>query len=117
MQSTFAGIRPVIGSGKKDPSKESREYVLWEENGLITASGGKLTTFPLMAHSALRRSTRQLCNHSPRLLDEHILDPLPAADLLPAELPASIRLRLLGRYGAERLPGYSQPVILACSFR
>ncbi|RIK17455.1 MAG: FAD-dependent oxidoreductase, partial [Anaerolineae bacterium] len=31
---TFAGIRPVIGSGKADPSDESRDHVIWQENGL-----------------------------------------------------------------------------------
>jgi len=29
--STFAGVRPVIASGKADPSKESRDHVIWEE--------------------------------------------------------------------------------------
>lgn len=29
--STFAGIRPVIGTGEADPSKESRDHVVWEE--------------------------------------------------------------------------------------
>ena len=35
---TFAGIRPVIGSGKVDPSDESRDHVIWDENGLLTVT-------------------------------------------------------------------------------
>lgn len=101
VQSTFAGVRPVIDTGKKDPSKESREHVLWEENGLLTVTGGKLTTFRLMARSALQRAVARLGNCTPHPLDGHILDPLPPAESLPAGLPASTRLRLLGRYGAE----------------
>jgi glycerol-3-phosphate dehydrogenase len=106
VQGTFAGVRPVIDSGKLDPSKESREYVLWEDNGLITVSGGKLTTFRLMARSALKRAIRLLGNHTPRPLDEHILDRLPSGELLSqdfsnAGLPANTRLRILGRYGCE----------------
>ncbi len=101
VQSTFSGVRPVIGTGKRDPSKESREHVLWEENGLITVTGGKLTTFRLMARSALHRAVAMLGDCTPHPLDKHILDPLPPAENLPTQLPASARLRLLGRYGAE----------------
>ncbi len=36
---TFAGIRPVVDTGKANPSKESREHVLWEENGLRPPRG------------------------------------------------------------------------------
>ncbi len=52
--STFAGVRPVIGSGKEDPSAESRDHVVWEEEGLLTVTGGKLTTFRLIALDALK---------------------------------------------------------------
>ena len=48
--STWAGVRPVIGAEKsKDPSKERRDHAVWSDNGLITVSGGKLTTFRLIA--------------------------------------------------------------------
>jgi glycerol-3-phosphate dehydrogenase len=52
--STFAGVRPVIGTGKLNPSEESRDHVIWEENGLITVTGGKLTTFRLIALDMLK---------------------------------------------------------------
>ncbi len=53
--STMAGVRPVISSGKGlDPSKESREHTVWEKNGVVTVSGGKLTTFRLIALDALK---------------------------------------------------------------
>jgi glycerol-3-phosphate dehydrogenase len=55
VQCTYSGVRPVINTGKSDPSKESREYVLWSENGLLTITGGKLTTFRLMACEALNK--------------------------------------------------------------
>ena len=52
--STWAGVRPVIGAEKsKDPSKERRDHAVWSDNGLITVSGGKLTTFRLIALDAL----------------------------------------------------------------
>ena len=52
--STFSGIRPVIGTGKDDPSKEARDHVIWEEEGLLTVTGGKMTTFRLIALDVLK---------------------------------------------------------------
>ncbi len=51
--STFSGVRPVINTGKDDPSKESREYNISSENGLISVMGGKLTTFKIIAIDVL----------------------------------------------------------------
>lgn len=98
---TFAGVRPVIGSGRVDPSRESRDHVVWEEEGLLTVTGGKLTTFRLIALDALRAARRRLPG-MPRP-DRR----LPVLDRVDVELPAARpldeaqRRRLLGRYGAE----------------
>jgi glycerol-3-phosphate dehydrogenase len=98
---TFSGIRPVVNTGKANPSKESREHVLWDENGLLTVSGGKLTTFRIMAREALKAVRRHL---GPITFDPEVpvLDPLPAeaeAMLADTHLPASQCLRLIARYG------------------
>ncbi|MFI5181659.1 MAG: glycerol-3-phosphate dehydrogenase/oxidase [Thermoanaerobaculia bacterium] len=98
---TFAGVRPIIGTGTKDPSKESRDHAIWEERGLVTVTGGKLTTFRLIALHALRAVRRRLAG--PVHLDEStpILDPVPR-DLPAAHgLSEGQRRRLLGRYGVE----------------
>lgn len=99
--STQAGIRAVVHTGKTDPSKESREHVLWQEAGLLTVSGGKLTTFRRMACDALRVVRSRLPRHA--RLDEHarVLDAPPVESALRAPLDPSTRLRLLGRYGAD----------------
>lgn len=48
--SCMAGVRPIISSGKGlDPSKERRDHAIWQANNVITVSGGKLTTFRLIA--------------------------------------------------------------------
>lgn len=53
--STMAGVRPIIASGKGlHPSAERRDHAVWESGGVITVSGGKLTTFRLIALDALR---------------------------------------------------------------
>ncbi|HKZ53910.1 MAG TPA: glycerol-3-phosphate dehydrogenase/oxidase [Anaerolineales bacterium] len=101
---SFSGIRAVVDTGKADPSKESREHVLWEEFGLLTVTGGKLTTFRRMAHSALRAVRACLPSH-PRFDPRgRVLDPLPAESAVCGDLDASQRLRLLGRYGADACP-------------
>src|SRR5512140_2507453 len=100
VQSTLAGSRAVVNTGRADPSKESREYVLWNEAGLLTVSGGKLTTFRLMAQKALRAVRAALPEHPPLRSTERVLDLLPPETDLDA-IPPEMRLRLLGRYGAE----------------
>ncbi|MEZ4517556.1 MAG: FAD-dependent oxidoreductase [Chloroflexota bacterium] len=69
--STFAGIRPVIGTGKADPSKESRDHVVWEEHGLLTVTGGKLTTFGQIAAEALETGRPLLENAGRVSADGH----------------------------------------------
>jgi len=103
IQATFAGVRPVVGTGKADPSKESREHVLWCENGLITVTGGKLTTFRLMAHDALRVAGQMLSGKPEFNKENRCLDPPPVKAIFQAacELSPALRLRLSGRYGSE----------------
>ncbi len=51
---SIAGVRPVLSRKKKAASKESREHVVWKDRGLVTVTGGKLTTFSLLARDALK---------------------------------------------------------------
>jgi glycerol-3-phosphate dehydrogenase len=51
---TFAGVRPIVGAPRPGaPSTMRRDHVVWNERGLITVTGGKLTTFRPMALAAL----------------------------------------------------------------
>ncbi len=118
--SAFAGVRPVIGTGKADPSKESRDHVVWEESGLLTVTGGKLTTFRRIALDALRAASKRLPQMREPKADMPVLSPVNVP-LGPADLSETERRRLLGRYGAhapalvaaarvgelERVPGSS----------
>jgi glycerol-3-phosphate dehydrogenase len=97
--STFAGVRAVVDTGKEDPSKESREHVIWQEDGLITVTGGKLTTFRVMAQDTLRAIRHLLPGHPPLNRKHRMLEDPPVEALLDADLDAPDRLRLLGRYG------------------
>lgn len=104
LQATYAGVRAVIGTGKADPSKESREHVLWREKGLLTVTGGKLTTFRVMARDALRLVRAQFERPLNLKATQRVFDPPPENLWLPASLDREVHLRLLGRY-AQDLPG------------
>jgi glycerol-3-phosphate dehydrogenase len=96
--STWAGVRPVINTGKADPSKESREHAIWEEKGLYTITGGKLTTFAVMARDALGAAEEELGALGERT---RVLEPNADAITWPDFVDGADRLRLLGRFGAE----------------
>ncbi len=99
IQVTFSGIRPVVNTGKADPSKESREHVLWKENGLITVTGGKLTTFRLMAQEALKQASKSLLKRTIFNKQTPLLFTPPVNILQESGLSNTMRLRLIGRYG------------------
>lgn len=98
--STFSGLRPVINTGNPDPSKESRAHVVWEEEGLITVTGGKFTTFRIMAEAALQKAALSL-PHPPDLTQrKRYFEPL--GDLRAnGRVLSSEFSYLLGRYGAD----------------
>ncbi|MDE2428128.1 MAG: glycerol-3-phosphate dehydrogenase/oxidase [Burkholderiales bacterium] len=113
---TYAGVRPVIDTGKSDPSKEGRDHAVWLERGLLTVAGGKLTTYRLIALDALKQVRALL----PHWQDRLQLQPLfQAAAALPpdARLSQAQRLRLQGHYGhraadvlAAAQPGELEPI-------
>ncbi len=94
----YAGIRPVIDTGKADPSKEGRDHAIWLEKGLLTVTGGKLTTFRLIAQDALKHIAHLFPAHQP----DHKVDNLFAApsDLAnEKQLSHTKKARLQGHYG------------------
>jgi len=101
--STWSGVRPVISSGADvDPSKETRDHLILDEDGLITVTGGKLTTFRSSAVAALRRAAARV----PELITAHADAPLlapPAAATVDAlhDAPPELRARWIARYGDE----------------
>ena len=99
--SSWAGVRPVIGSeNSKDPSKERRDHAVWSDDGLITVSGGKLTTFRLIALDAISAASVHLPKAKP-FTDERVFNtPATTPEELVADDPAWAQ-RLLGRYGTE----------------
>jgi glycerol-3-phosphate dehydrogenase len=127
---SFAGVRPVVDdrSAGRDPSKAPREHVVRDEQGLVTVTGGKLTTFRVNALDALRHAAPHLAGKPRRAglapsrstgaapdddapaatspadfayrQADAILAPLAVAPELAA-LPHGLRARLLGRHGPQ----------------
>ncbi|WP_042356418.1 glycerol-3-phosphate dehydrogenase/oxidase [Bacillus rubiinfantis] len=54
IESSWAGVRPLIYEEGKDPSEISRKDEIWESaSGLITIAGGKLTGYRKMAETVV----------------------------------------------------------------
>lgn len=97
--STFAGVRPLISSGSLNPSKEKRDHSVWEEKGLISVSGGKLTTFRLIALDALQKAACRLPNLRIKDFGSEIFRNQKPTHPLFKKLPRQQQKRLTGRYG------------------
>ena len=110
--STFSGVRPVIASDKgfsKRASNERRDHAIWADKALITASGGKLTTFRLTAIEALNEAmpwlvSKQKNKHQPidnndEVFTNKSFDQLFKNDLEVNKYEKLWLERLIGRYG------------------
>lgn len=61
VESSWAGVRPLIYEEGKNPSEISRKDEIWtSESGLITIAGGKLTGYRKMAETVVDLVVRQL---------------------------------------------------------
>jgi glycerol-3-phosphate dehydrogenase len=97
--STFSGLRPVINTGAATPSKESRAHQVWNEHGLITVSGGKLTTFRIMALDTLRMACLAIGKQVGLKKNQRMLKRDLSEKVIISEY--KIPGRILGRYGLE----------------
>jgi glycerol-3-phosphate dehydrogenase len=98
---TFAGLRPVISSDKADPSHESRDAALWDDEGLLTITGGKLTTFRESAILTLGAIRERIPGMPLPNAEAVPLDPVELLDEGATQLSPEQRQRLAGRYGAD----------------
>ena len=101
VQCTMAGIRPVINTGKTDPSKESREHALWLEDNFLTVTGGKLTTFRLMARDVMRVAIKVLGRGRLSTRNQPIFHTNDTVELQTDDLDVEGISRLFGRYGLD----------------
>ncbi len=97
--SAFAGLRPILSEGRLSPSAESREHVVWVDRGLVTVTGGKLTTFRRLAWDALKAAKPFLPPQ--KFSDKHkpLFTRPPDQPLTSLGLAEAVWRRLYGRYG------------------
>ena len=53
VRGAFAGLRPILDTWADNPSEASREEDIWEEHGMLSVAGGKLTTWRSTAEEAV----------------------------------------------------------------
>jgi glycerol-3-phosphate dehydrogenase len=80
----WAGIRPLVASGDKDPDAASREHAIaWTVPGLLSVTGGKLTTYRAMAVDVMDTVARRLRVGHRRAATHK--QPLPGGDFASLE--------------------------------
>lgn len=95
--STFSGVRPIVASGGGvNPSAERRDHSVWDNQGLITVTGGKLTTFRLIALDVLKKVANHFPNIDVRDSKARVFRPVAAIN---TSWPAQDLQRLKGRFG------------------
>jgi glycerol-3-phosphate dehydrogenase len=108
--STWAGVRPLIsegGDGKRvSPSKEKRDHSVWLDNNLVTVSGGKLTTFRLIALDVLKKCQEVLALDESVIQNNNLDSDQVFSNQIPtnpkfATLPKPLQQRLQGFYGRQ----------------
>ena len=96
---TWSGVRSVLSSSPKPPSRESREHGVWADRGLVTVTGGKLTTFRVLAHDALKSAAPFISKKIKLTTGEPVFSPVPGKLEDDSGLDPQVWRRLLGRYG------------------
>jgi glycerol-3-phosphate dehydrogenase len=124
IRGAFAGVRPLISTGDSRKSVDiSRKAELYEtSSGMITITGGKLTTWRRMAKMAVDALVERDGRYAPCRTDRIPLgQPVPADRLLRvSSVPDPSYAHLAGRYGerADRVlalaaeqPALAKPIM------
>lgn len=78
--SAWAGIRPLVSDGAGAPGSVSREHAVhWTTPGLLSVSGGKLTTYRAMAQDVVDEIARSAGTPTTRAPTDRV--PLPGGDM------------------------------------
>ncbi|MCS0653813.1 glycerol-3-phosphate dehydrogenase/oxidase [Cytobacillus firmus] len=78
IESSWAGVRPLIWEEGKDPSEISRKDEIWEsDTGLLTIAGGKLTGYRKMAETIVDMLAEKFKQESNRTFSSSITKTLP----------------------------------------
>jgi glycerol-3-phosphate dehydrogenase len=111
VRASWAGVRPLLDTGPRSTRDLSRRHVIAEDPpGLVTVTGGKLTTYRLMARQVVDRVCRLIGRGRPCVthdlplgLTRPLLSELGRAATAAERLglPPDAGRRLVGRYGDD----------------
>lgn len=99
MISSFAGLRPIVRSGADSPGKESRAHALWNEDGLITITGGKYTTFSIMSRQTVEEVLKHLAKSGAAIKLGRIIAPMQK--ITAPNIDSGTLNYLAGRHGND----------------
>jgi glycerol-3-phosphate dehydrogenase len=94
VRGAFAGLRPILDSHAEDPSEASREEDIWQEEGILSVAGGKLTTWRSTAEEAVDRVIEMLPEERARWAAPCSTKGTQLAGLAPVDLDARIERAL-----------------------
>lgn len=100
---SWSGVRPVVSTSQDAaPSDESREHEIWDDGGVVSVAGGKLTTFRLIAEEVLATGAPYLADPEAARGSgpEAVFRPAPATERPPG-LSSRQWHRLKGYYGPD----------------
>jgi glycerol-3-phosphate dehydrogenase len=87
----FAGLRPILDTHAEDPSEASREEDIWDEKGILSVAGGKLTTWRSTAEEAVDTAIGMLPEEAVRHAAPCATKGTPLAGLAPVDLAHRLR--------------------------
>jgi glycerol-3-phosphate dehydrogenase len=113
---TFAGLRPILDTHAETPSEASREEDVWEERGMLSVAGGKLTTWRSTAEEAVDEALKYLPEERAGQAAPCHTHGTPLVGLAPADLGERIRLGTsasppVAEALARRLRGFAWPAL------
>jgi len=114
VRATWSGVRPVVSKNQdkaadaskpNKPSDEKREHAVWDDQGLISVAGGKLTTYRLIALDVLQKAAPYVTTLASEMKQSergekgtsHFKPSFLVSNFI--ELSSELKKRLLGRYG------------------
>jgi glycerol-3-phosphate dehydrogenase len=98
VRGAFAGLRPILDTHAEDPSEASREEDIWEEDGVLSVAGGKLTTWRSTAEEAVDAVLKLLPEERVRRASPCATKGTALAGLAPPDLGD----RLAGAFSIDR---------------
>ncbi len=86
VRGAFAGLRPILDTHAENPSEASREEEVWEERGLLSVAGGKLTTWRVTAEEVVDAAVQLLPEARARWAGRCLTAGTPLSGLAPPDL-------------------------------